>query len=205
MDASAIVNTLQLLVPGASFEVGKSVDFPTIYIPADRLVESCLVLRDVPELGFNVLTEVTAADYLPREPRFEVVYHLLSVSNRLRLRLKVRVPSGGSVPTVQSVWRGAGWPEREVWDMFGIMIDGHNDLRRLLMPDDWEGHPARKDYPVQIRKTAQTYEPLEISEAEFKANIERDRVRRSHEGHDNNSHEDTKDTKSRLLTEGQPS
>jgi NADH-quinone oxidoreductase subunit C len=178
MDASAIIDILLPLVPGASYEAGQSVDFATIYVPADRLVETCLALRDDPRLRFNVLIEITAADYLPREPRFEVVYHLLSISNRMRVRLKVRVPSDGSVPTVQSVWRGAGWPEREVWDMFGILIDGHGDLRRLLMPEDWEGHPARKDYPVQIQKATQTYEPLEVSEAEFRANIERDRVKR---------------------------
>ena len=178
MDSTATLDILRPLVSGADFEVGQSVDFTTIYVPADRLVETCLALRDHPDLRFNVLTEVTAADYLPREPRFEVVYHLLSVPNRARLRLKVRVGSDGSVPTVQSVWRGAGWPEREVWDMFGIVFDGHGDLRRLLMPDDWDGHPARKDYPVQIRKAAQTYEPLEVSEQEFRANIERDRARR---------------------------
>ena len=103
-----------------------------------------------------------------------------SISRRDRLRIKVRVADGGSVPTVQDVWKGAGWPEREVWDMFGIVFDGHPDLRRLLMPEDWEGHPARKDYPVQIRKGAQTYEPLEVSEKEFRANIERDRVKRTH-------------------------
>jgi NADH-quinone oxidoreductase subunit C len=178
VEASAIIEILQPLVPGAVFEPGRSVDFATIYVPADRLVETCLVLRDAAPLEFKALIEVTAADYLPHEPRYEVVYHLLSVSKRLRLRLKVRVPSGGSLPTVQGVWRGAGWPEREVWDMFGIVFDGHNDPRRLLMPEDWEGHPARKDYPVQIRKAAQTYEPLEVSEEEFRANIERDRVKR---------------------------
>jgi NADH-quinone oxidoreductase subunit C len=178
MDPSSIVNTLQPLVPGAAFEAGRSVDFPTLYVPADRLVETCLALRDTPTLRFNVLTEITAADYVPRDPRFEVVYHLLSIPNRARLRLKVRVGATGYVPTVQGVWLGAGWPEREVWDMFGIVFDGHPDLRRLLMPEDWEGHPARKDYPVQIRKAAQTYEPLEVSEEEFKANIERDRVKR---------------------------
>jgi NADH-quinone oxidoreductase subunit C len=158
---------------------------PTVYVTADRLLETCRALRDTPALGFNVLVEVTAADYLPREPRFELVYHLLSIPNRLRLRVKVRVDSAeaagrGVVPSVQDIWRSAGWPEREVYDMFGIVFANHPDLRRILMPEDWEGHPARKDYPVQIKKTAQTYEPLEVSEEEFRANIERDRVRRSH-------------------------
>jgi NADH-quinone oxidoreductase subunit C len=167
-------------VPGAAYEPAASVDFPTIYVPAEVLVPTCVALTEAPALRFNVLVEVTAADYLPRSPRFEVVYHLLSVSNRRRLRLKVRVGAGGMVPTVQDVWPGAGWPEREVWDMFGIVFDGHPDLRRLLMPEDWDGHPARKDYPVQINKATQTYAPLEVSEAEFLANIERDRVKRTH-------------------------
>src|SRR5882672_481428 len=183
MDASSIIETLKTAVAGASYEAGASVDFATIYVPAGALIETCRVLRDTPTLRFNVLIEITAADYLPREPRFEVVYHLLSIPNRQRLRMKVRVASNeidGVVPTVQSIWPAAGWPEREVWDMFGIVFAGHGDLRRLLMPDDWEGHPARKDYPVQIRKAAQTYEPLEVSEDEFRANIERDRLKRAH-------------------------
>ena len=179
MDSAAIIATLQPVVPGTSYEAAASVDFPTIYVPADGLVQTCKALQEAPSLRFNVLIEVTAADYYPRDPRFEVVYHLLSTSNRLRLRLKVRVGASGSVPTVQGLWKSAGWLERETWDMFGIVFDGHPDLRRLLMPEDWEGHPARKDYPVQIRKAAQTYEPLEVSEAEFKANIERDRVKRA--------------------------
>jgi len=167
-------------VPNASFEEAPSVDFATIYVLPEHLVETCRALRDNAALRFTTIIEVTAADYVPRNPRFEVVYHLLSISRRDRLRIKVRVAEGGTVPTVQSVWKGAGWPEREVWDMFGIVFDGHPDLRRLLMPEDWEGHPGRKDYPVQIRKSAQTYEPLEVSEHEFRANIERDRVRRPH-------------------------
>ena len=183
MDASSIIETLKAAIPGASYETGASVDFATVYVPAASLVETCRALYDTPSLRFNVLLEVTAADYLPREPRFEVVYHLLSIPNRQRLRMKVRVGSNeidGVVPTVQSIWPAAGWPEREVWDMFGIVFAGHGDLRRLLMPDDWDGHPARKDYPVQINKAVQTYEPLEVSQDEFKANIERDRQRRSH-------------------------
>ena len=178
MDAADIIQTLTPLVPAASYEIGRSVDFATIYVPADQLVSTCRALLEVPALRFNAIIEVTAADYFPREPRFEVVYHLLSVPNRQRVRLKVRVPEGGTLPSIHTLWPGAGWPEREVWDMFGIVFDGHPDLRRLLMPEDWEGHPMRKDYPVQIRKAAQTYEPLEVSEEEFKANIERDRVKR---------------------------
>ncbi|MBI2827776.1 MAG: NADH-quinone oxidoreductase subunit C [Acidobacteria bacterium] len=180
MDAPAIVNALGPIVCGAAYEVGPSVDFATIYVPPDRLVATCTALRDIPSLRFNVLVEVTAADYFPRDPRFEVVYHLLSIPNRVRLRLKVRATEKGTVPTIQRVWPAAGWLEREVWDMFGVVFDGHPDLRRLLMPEDWEGHPQRKDYPVQIRKAAQIYEPLEVTEEEFRANLERDRVKRAH-------------------------
>ena len=178
MDAQAIIDSLSPLVPGASFEAAPSVDFATVYVPAEQMVATCQALRD--SLGFEVLAEVTCADYLPRAPRYEVVYHLLSVSKRLRLRLKVRVAADGTVPTVQPVYPGAGWLEREVWDMFGIVFDGHNDLRRLLMPEDWEGHPQRKDYPVQIQKAAQTYAPLEVSQEQFQANLVRDRVKRTH-------------------------
>jgi NADH-quinone oxidoreductase subunit C len=178
MDAAEIIATLAPLVEGASYEVGRSIDFATIYVAAEQLERTCRALADAPSLRFSVILEITATDYFPREPRFEVVYHLLSVSNRQRVRLKVRVPEGATLPTVQRVWPGAGWPEREVWDMFGIVFDDHPDLRRLLMPEDWEGHPMRKDYPVQIRKPAQTYEPLEVTEEEFKANLERDRVKR---------------------------
>jgi NADH-quinone oxidoreductase subunit C len=179
MDATAIIDTLTPLVPGVAYEAGASIDFATIYVPAEHLVATCQALRDTPSLRFNAIIEITAADYLPRAPRFEVVYHMLSVPNRHRVRLKVRVAEHQTVPTVQDVWPGAGWPEREVWDMFGIIFDGHPDLRRLLMPEDWEGHPARKDYPVQIQKATQTYSPLEVSEEQFRANLERDRVTRA--------------------------
>jgi NADH-quinone oxidoreductase subunit C len=176
MDANGLIETLTPLVPGASYEASPSVDFATVYVAAEHLVATCTALRDT--LRFEVLAEVTAADYLPRAPRYELVYHFLSVVNRQRVRLKVRVAADASVPTVQTVYPGAGWLEREVWDMFGVVFDGHTDLRRLLMPEDWEGHPQRKDYPVQIQKAAQTYAPLEVSEEQFRANLERDRVTR---------------------------
>jgi NADH-quinone oxidoreductase subunit C len=178
MNSAALIESLGRVVPGASYEIGTSIDFPTIYVPPARLVETCAALRETADLRFDFLVEVTAVDYLPRDPRYEVVYHLVSTSNRLRLRLKVRVPDGGGVPTVMSVWPAAAWPEREVWDMFGISINGHPDLRRLLMPEDWEGHPQRKDYPVQIRQPPKMYEPLQISEEEFRKNLDRDRMAR---------------------------
>ncbi|NOT24781.1 MAG: NADH-quinone oxidoreductase subunit C [Acidobacteria bacterium] len=180
MDAPAIIDALSALVADTAFEPGSSVDCPVIYVPADRLVATCTALRDSQSFRFEVLVEVTAADYFPRDPRFEIVYNLLSVSRRERLRLKVRATAATAVPTVQGVWASAGWLEREVWDMFGVVFDGHPDLRRLLMPEDWEGHPQRKDYPVQIKKTVQTYEPLQVTEEEFRANLERDRVKRTH-------------------------
>jgi len=95
------------------------------------------------------LSSVTAVDRYPAEPRFEVVYHLHSVERNLRVRLKCRL--GGENPQIESVtsvWRGANWYEREVFDLFGIRFNGHPDLRRIMMPEDWEGHPLRKDYPV---------------------------------------------------------
>jgi NADH:ubiquinone oxidoreductase subunit C len=92
--------------------------------------------------------------------------------------LKVRLDAGESIESLTSLFPGAGWPEREIYDLFGIVFDGHADLRRLMMPDDWEGHPLRKDYPVQLRKDAQTYMPLQVTEEEFRANLERDRHQR---------------------------
>src|SRR5439155_4281526 len=111
--------------------------------------------------------------------RFELVYIVVSVTNRLRLRVKVRLPSDAAhVETVTSIWPAANWLEREVWDLFGIAFDGHPDPRRLLMPEDWDGFPLRKDYPVQIRMPVRTSEPLQVSEQEFRENVEKDRLAR---------------------------
>ena len=173
-----IFDALQSLLPGLVLKpIGTADRQETILVEADRIVDVCRTLRDGKELGFILLVDITAADFWPREPRFEVVYHLASPT--ARLRLKVMVPGGSAhLPTVQSVWPAAGWLEREVWDMFGIEFDGHGDLRRLLMPEDWEGHPLRKDFPVQIRLKARSSEPLQISEEEFRANLAKDRAAR---------------------------
>jgi NADH-quinone oxidoreductase subunit C len=124
-------------------------DEVAIVAPAG-LLEIATWLRDTPALAFNMLSDVTAVDYLARNPRFEVVYQLYSVSKKHRLRLRVPVGAENpSVASVTSVWLSANWAEREVWDMYGIHFEGHPDLRRILMYEEFEGHPLRKDYPMQ--------------------------------------------------------
>ncbi|WP_322508069.1 NADH-quinone oxidoreductase subunit C [Anaerolinea sp.] len=120
----------------------------TLIVPPDQIVAVAQALRD--EYGFEQLVDVTAVDYFPQqEPRFHVVYHIRSLAQTLIICL--RVPLNGNFPsvsTVEKVYPGANWYEREVYDMFGITFEGHSDLRRILMPYDWQGHPLRKDYPL---------------------------------------------------------
>jgi NADH-quinone oxidoreductase subunit C len=119
----------------------------TLEIAPTKIVSVCGFLKY--DQQFIRLSSVTAVDRYPSEPRFEVVYHLHSIERNERLRLKCRLRSDEPVmETVTSVWRSANWYEREVFDLFGIRFTGHPDLRRIMMPDDWEGHPLRKDYPV---------------------------------------------------------
>jgi NADH-quinone oxidoreductase subunit C len=189
MDSTAIVDALSRAIPGAAsrFEAVTSRDgMPTIYVAPEDLVETCLVLRDDPELRFVLLLDIVGMDYLPRTPRFEVVYILACPGasgfggTAKRLRLKVRVGAVGEdarIPTVSGVWPSANWAERELFDLVGIVVDGHPDLRRILMPEDWEGYPMRRDYPVQIKMPVKTYEPLQLSEEEFVANVEAARSR----------------------------
>ena len=139
----------------------------------------CRALRDRADLRFDFLSELTATDYHPREPRYELVYVIVSLEHKVRLRMKVRMQGEDAhVATVSDVWPAANWLEREVWDLFGIVFDGHPDPRRLLMPEDWDGFPLRKDYPVQIRMKPHVAQPLEVTEAEFRANLEKDRLTR---------------------------
>jgi NADH-quinone oxidoreductase subunit C len=122
----------------------------TIYIGRSALRDACVALRDDANCPFNYLSDVTCVDWYPSDPRFEVVYHLLSISKRERVRLKVRLAEESPVvDSVTSVWPAANYFEREVFDLFGVRFTGHPYLRRLLMPEDWEGHPLRKDYPVE--------------------------------------------------------
>jgi len=182
MTADEIIQAIAPAVPGASFEALVSADAavtPTVLVPREHLVATCRALKGA-GLEFVAFSDVTAVDFHPgRDPRFDVVYHLVSPHRRARVRLKVRVNADVPMPTLTEVFPGAGWPERELYDLFGIVFDGHADLRRLMMPDDWVGHPLRKDYPVQLRKDAQTYMPLQITAEEFRSNMERDRHQRA--------------------------
>lgn len=121
----------------------------TLYLRSLNFIRACEFLRDEPGLKFNFLADVTALDLYPQEPRFEVVYHLLSTETAQRLRLKIRV--SGENPrfvTAIPVWPAANVFEREVFDLFGIIFEGHPFLRRMLLPENWEGYPLRKDYPT---------------------------------------------------------
>jgi NADH-quinone oxidoreductase subunit C len=121
----------------------------TLVIAPAALHDLMRYLRDDPECAFEVLIDVTGVDYLPRTPRFEVVYHLLSVSKLHRLRVKVQLEESDlKVATVSDLWAAANWAEREAFDMYGIQFEGHPDLRRILMYEEFEGFPLRKDYPL---------------------------------------------------------
>ncbi len=121
----------------------------TVVVSPERIVDICRFCRDTEGLQYNYLSGVSGIDYFPQEPRFALAYHLYSLFHNHSLRLKVFLP--GDEPAVQSVtsvYPAANWFEREAYDLLGITFVGHPDLRRLLMPDDWDGHPLRKDYPL---------------------------------------------------------
>ena len=139
----------------------------TLFLSPDDNIEALQKLRD--EFSFEMLLDITAVDYWPEEnPRFHILYRLYSLSNHLRFLL--RMPLNGNAPSIRSmegVYKSANWYERELWDLMGIHFEGHTDLRRIMMPEDWQGHPLRKDYP------------LGYEEVEFTFNIEDIQVRKN--------------------------
>jgi len=139
--------------PAAVLGAEEAPGWPTLVIQREQIQEVCRFLRDDPELGFTYLSDLCGVDYWDRDPRFEVVYHLYALSRRLRVRLKVGVPADScSLPSVVSVWPSANWFEREIYDMYGITFGAHPDLRRILTPDGFEGHPLRKDFPLRGKR-----------------------------------------------------
>jgi NADH-quinone oxidoreductase subunit C len=128
-----------------------------IIIKKEALLGICDFLKTDPDLQYDFLSDVCGVDYPEKEKRFEVVYNLYSIPNRWRVRLKINVGEDESVPSVTSIWSSANWHEREVFDMFGVKFDNHPDLKRILMPDDWVGHPLRKDFPLTREEVTFTH------------------------------------------------
>ncbi len=163
-----MLETLQPAVTALKSEFDAEViefrDEVTLIVKPTNNVEALQALRD--DFGFDFLIGVTAVDYWPEEkPRFHVIYQLLSMKND-SLMLRVRVPLDGSGPTLrtsETIWASANWFEREVFDMFGIRFEGHSDLRRIIMPFEWEGHPLRKDYPLGYEEVQFTFNFEEIN------------------------------------------
>jgi NADH-quinone oxidoreductase subunit C len=147
-----VVRVLRLAYPDDLLDVIRFRDETTIHVSREKFQEIAFYLRDHERILLNFLTDLTAVDMLRLRttPRFDVVAQLYSIPNRRRLRMKAGCDDGEPVPSLVPVWNGANWLEREAYDMFGIVFEGHPNLRRMLLPDDWEeGHPLRKDYPLR--------------------------------------------------------
>ena len=147
-EQNVAVQALRQSMPQAIEAVSSFRDQVSIRLHKEHYVEACRLLRDTPGLEFDFLTDLTAVDYPARPKRFDVVSHLYSMSQNHMLRVKVGVADGEPCPTLTGVWKAANWEEREAYDMFGVVFEGHPDLRRILLPEDWEGFPLRKDYPL---------------------------------------------------------
>ena len=141
--------SLQESVPGAVAQLSFWLGDWTIIAHAPHLLDVMRHLRDTPGAQFDFCADLTASDWPPRPQRFDVIYQLYSTTLKQRVRVKVRAADGEPVPSVTGIWPAANWLEREVFDLFGIPFEGHPDLRRILMPEDWQGHPQRKDYPLE--------------------------------------------------------
>jgi NADH-quinone oxidoreductase subunit C len=164
----AIQAALGPKVTGTALRLGELM----LEVEAASLVETMTFLRDDPRCRFRQLIDITAVDWPEREPRFDVVYNLLSIETNRRVRVKVPTSERTPVPSVTGVWPAAGWFERETWDMYGIMFSGHPDLRRILTDYGFEGHPLRKDFPltgyVELRydeaQKRVVYEPVKLTQ-----------------------------------------
>ena len=153
MNASVTLNRLSERFPGSIVETHSYRGDDTAVVKREDILDICTFLRDDEALLYNFMMDLTAVDYLGKEPRFEVVYHLYSLKFNKRVRIKARVSeSDCSIDSVVPVWIGADWFEREVFDLYGITFKGHPELRRILLYEGFQGHPLRKDYPIKQRQ-----------------------------------------------------
>lgn len=154
-----IAQKIQSRCPDHLIEAGESFGELSVQIRREGVLEVCRLLRQDPDLEFDHLTDICSIDYPEDEERFEVIYHLFSVRNRRRIRIKARVPEEDcSIDSVTGIWQGANFLEREVYDMMGIRFNNHPDLRRILLTDDFDGFPLRKDFPTEGRGWRTTFE-----------------------------------------------
>jgi NADH-quinone oxidoreductase subunit C len=143
------IKRLQERFPGSVLEIKTFRDEVTATVSKEKVYEICRFLSSDPDLQYTYLTDLCGVDLFPQNPRFEVVYHLCSMKNNQKLRLKARAAENEPVPSVESIFRVANWYEREAYDLFGISFENHPDLRRIMLWDGYEGHPLRKDFPVE--------------------------------------------------------
>lgn len=153
--AESVLTALRERFGDAILETGTYAGDEIAVVARARLIEALTFLRDDAEMAFAMLTDLTVVDYLGQTPRFEVVYQLYSLAKKHRVRVKVHVdeaPEECWVPTAAGLWHAANWAEREAWDLYGVRFEGHPDMRRILMYDEFVGHPLRKDYPQNARQ-----------------------------------------------------
>jgi NADH-quinone oxidoreductase subunit C len=144
-----VVDRINTAVPNAIEEIQEFRGEQTLFVAKDKLKAVCQLLHDDEKLQFNLLSDISADDMLPEFPRFAVNYHLFSIPNKQPLRLRILVEDPDEGPeTMASVWPIATWLETEVWDLMGVRFKDNTSLRRLFLPEDWQGHPLRKDYPL---------------------------------------------------------
>jgi len=149
MNSKEIFETIKSDCKSLITEAFMGIDIPTFVVEPDSLLEFMKYIKKMPQLSFDLIADITAVDYPNRAKRFELVYHIFSIKNAVRIRVKTKVEDGGSVESVTSIWRGAEWLEREVFDMFGVTFKNHPDLRRILMNEDYKYHPLKKEFPLQ--------------------------------------------------------
>ena len=149
MEAAEIFARLEKQFSGRVRDFKGDVPEPYLMVEGQAIVEVCRYLRDDADLKFEVLSDQTAVDW-PKEEKIQLVYHLYSYTGRHQIVLKVDLPRDNpKITTLENIWKVANWFEREIFDLFGVIFDGHSDLRRILLPEDWVGHPLRKDYIEQ--------------------------------------------------------
>jgi NADH-quinone oxidoreductase subunit C len=164
--SSPLLDELQKRFPGAISEAVTFRNMPSLNVAKEHLVALCQFLKSDEGGAYTLLTDQTAVDFPKREKRFDIIYHLYSFQRNDRLRLRVQVGEAERVPSVTGVWPTANWLEREIYDMFGVVYEGHPDLKRILMPEGWVGHPLRKDYDILKQDNAWVKANLGIESAQ---------------------------------------